>query len=115
LSFGGTASVDVRACKVDSGDRLLRRGSIFWYNESGFRSGDAEREFSREWTGESRIDGRRGLVRLVAIPNGRLYSSESIFTGRRLGVCDQARAGIRKMEVGTMQQAGEESTVEPAC
>jgi hypothetical protein len=107
--------VVVRACKVDSGDRLLRRGSIFWYNEAGFRSGDAEREFSRECTGESRIDGRRGLIRLVAIPNGKLYSSESVFTGRRLGLCEKARAGIRMTGVGMMQRADEESTVEPAC
>lgn len=100
---------------MDSGDRLLRRGSIFWYNEAGFRSGDAEREVSRECTGDSRIDGRRGLGRLVAIPNGGAYSSESSFTGRRLGVRWRARAGIGMTEVGMMQRADEESTVEPAC
>jgi hypothetical protein len=30
FSFVGTASVEVRAWRVDSGERLLKRGSIFW-------------------------------------------------------------------------------------
>lgn len=75
----GTASVEVRARRVDSGERLLSNGSIFWYDEGALRSGDVDREFSREWTGDSRIDGRNEAVRVVAIAKDR--SSLQIWIG----------------------------------
>ena len=63
--------MEVRAFRVDSGDRLLRRGSIFEYRESRILSGEVERELSRECEGERRIDGGMGLMP-DAISNDRL-------------------------------------------